>query len=341
MSTETQKIFSSKKIMEKESTFLPKKDSKNGSQQSKDITTSLKYSKRVKNPHVLLFNQQALKLDFFPMDSRENFQGNYEEYLSVTLQHISRMQKILNYDYALESPFLFKGIPSLFNSRETENSAKKKLLFLDLDETLVHSDFNEEYLNHKTIKYDTFIEFEDKPYYNDDEFTSIDEEDEENFSNQTDDEMCTVGVFLRNGAKEFLAEASKYFDIGIFTASVKEYADAVINYLDPEQKYIKFRLYRNNCININNLFNVKDLRVIKNIDLKNTIIVDNSIYSFAPQLTNGILINSFYADKNDKELYNLLNYLINYILPSKDVREVNEQFFNFQTLVNELSNSNN
>ena len=57
-----------------------------------------------------------------------------------------------------------------------------------------------------------------------------------------------VGIFVRKGAKEFLAEVSKYFEVGIFTASVKEYADAIIDYLDPNQNLIKFRLYRNNCI---------------------------------------------------------------------------------------------
>lgn len=57
----------------------------------------------------------------------------------------------------------------------------------------------------------------------------------------------------------FLQNVSKYFDVGIFTASVKEYADAVISFLDPENKLIKFRLYRNNCINFNNSFYVKDL----------------------------------------------------------------------------------
>jgi TFIIF-interacting CTD phosphatase-like protein len=35
---------------------------------------------------------------------------------------------------------------------------------------------------------------------------------------------------------------------------------------------------------------VKDLRVINNIDLENTLILDNHIYSFAFQLDNGIPI---------------------------------------------------
>ena len=131
-------------------------------------------------------------------------------------------------------------------------------------------------------------------------------------------------------------EVNKHFDVGIFTASVKEYADAVISFLDPENKLIKYRLYRNNCIRFNDSFIVKDLRICKGIDLKNIVLLDNSMYSFAAQLKNGILINSFYHDKNDIKLYNVLEYLLNFILPVQDIREVNEQFFNFQQITNQM-----
>ena len=126
-----------------------------------------------------------------------------------------------------------------------------------------------------------------------------------------------------------------------YQASVKEYEDAVISFLDPENKLIKYRLYRNNCIRFNDSFAVKDLRIFKGVDLKNVILLDNSMYSFAAQLKNGVLINSFYYDKNDTELYNVLGYLINFILPAEDIREVNEHFFNFQQITNDLINVNN
>ena len=145
-----------------------------------------------------------------------------------------------------------------------------------------------------------------------------------------------VGIFVRKGAKQFLAEVSKYFEVGIFTASVKEYADAVIDYLDPNKNMIKFRLYRNNCININDRIFVKDLRIIKGVDLKDILLIDNSMYSFSAQLANGILINSFYNDKNDIELFNVLGYLLNFLLKIDDVRIINEQFFNFQKISNDL-----
>jgi CTD small phosphatase-like protein 2 len=133
-----------------------------------------------------------------------------------------------------------------------------------------------------------------------------------------------------------LKEVNKYFDVGIFTASVKEYADAVISFLDPENKLIKYKLYRNNCINFNDSFMIKDLRIFKNVDLSKIILLDNSMYSFATQINNGILINSFFNDKNDTELNNALEYLISYIVPAEDVREVNEEFFNFGQILSDL-----
>ena len=72
------------------------------------------------------------------------------------------------------------------------------------------------------------------------------------------------------------------------------------------------------------------MRIFKNINIKNIILVDNNMYSFAPQLNNGILINSFYNNKDDKELDNVLRYLIDYILPANDVRKFNEEFFGFK-----------
>ena len=134
-----------------------------------------------------------------------------------------------------------------------------------------------------------------------------------------------------------MEEVSKYFEVGIFTAGIPEYADAVINYLDPDNKYIKLRLYRNNCINVGDLIRVKDLSILKNINIKNIVLVDNNMYSFIPQMNNGILINSFYGDKEDEELNNVLRYLIDYIFPADDIRKINEQFFGFKTLMNEIT----
>ena len=279
------------------------------------------------------FKKQTLAIEFNPLGSRENYPGNYDNYIQTSLTHISQLRKI-RFDYALSNKKIYEGVPDYTNKKPD-----KKILLIDLDETLIHSDFNLEYLNDKKVKYDTIIKFKD-----------TESDFEENYEDYYDmrrkklkhelfneEKEYKVGVFIRKGAKEFLTEVSKYFVIGIFTASVKAYADAVIDYLDPNKNLIQFRLYRNNCINVNDKIFVKDLRIIKGVDIKDIILLDNSIYSFSAQINNGILVNSFFNDKNDIELYNVLGYLLNFLIKAEDVRVVNEQFFNFDKIINDLS----
>ena len=280
------------------------------------------------------FKKQAMTIEFNPLGSRENYPGNYDNYIQTSLTHISQLRK-LRFDYALSNKKIYEGVPDYTNKIKPD----KKILLIDLDETLIHSDFSLEYLNDKKVKYDTIIKFKE-----------TESDFEENYEDYYDmrrkklkrelfneEKEYKVGVFIRKGAKEFLTEVSKYFVVGIFTASVKDYADAVIDYLDPNKNLIKFRLYRNNCINLNDKIFVKDLRIIKGIDIKDIILLDNSIYSFAAQINNGILVNSFFNDKNDIELYNVLGYLLNFLIKADDVRVINEQFFNFDKIINDLS----
>ena len=292
-----------------------------------------------KNSNYENFLNETSKLNFNPITINENIPGNYDNYVGIALSHIAKMKNI-NFNNALDSSIMNR---SFLNERiERISHNNKKILLLDLDETLIHADFKEEFLN-SNEKYDEVITF----YSVDEPFSTLEEsnkDEDDTESNMTDDEskdenenINKVGIFLRPGVRKFLEEVSKYFEVGIFTASVPEYADAAINFLDPENKYIKFRFYRNSCINVGDLVRVKNLRILKNIPLKDIVLVDNNMYSFAPQLDNGILINSFFCDKKDDELENVLSYLIEFILPADDVRKANEQFFGFKRIVEDMS----
>ena len=104
--------------------------------------------------------------------------------------------------------------------------------------------------------------------------------------------------------------ANKYFEVAVFTASTSVYADTVINYIDPEKKYIQHRFYREHCVKVpEGGVYVKDLRIFKNVPLSDILLVDNAVYSFGEQLDNGIPIKSFMEDTNDKEFLHLMRYL--------------------------------
>ena len=254
------------------------------------------------------FEKEASNIFFLPISCQENISGNYDNYIKPALNHISSLRNL-----PFEKVLKDKDI-SLNNQEEKEIikdvvNSNKKLVLLDLDETLIHAEYpiSENNIN----DYDTILRFK---------------------AENELDEYHELGLYLRNGLKKFLSLLNNYFNIAIFTASDKDYADSIIRYLDPDKTIFKFCLYRSNCINLNDLIYIKDLRVIENINMKKTILIDNNIYSFSNQLNNGILINSFYGDKSDIELFNVISYLFEYILPSDDMRKVNETFFGFEKI---------
>ena len=243
------------------------------------------------------------------VDSSQNNNGNYDNYVKNALKLISLIpfRKLCINER-------IKEISKKINFEKIKNNfdENKKLLILDLDETLIHSDLDF-LLKEKNVKYDEVLHF--------------DSEEEKNIP---------LPVVLRPGVFEFLDYASKNFDLIVFTASDQQYADAIINYIEKDKKYFKMRLYRNNCIFIEPGLYIKDLRIFNSIkDLENIIILDNSLFSFANQLNNGILITSFFDDKNDTFLDSVKEYL-EYIKNEKDIRQANKDSFRFEEIKEDI-----
>lgn len=234
-----------------------------------------------------------VQFDF--VESSYNSQGNYQNYVYRVMQSLSPFRKL---DYKAHIQALTVTLPE----------TTKKTLILDLDETLIHADFD-----NKFTKHDHVVSF------------------------MYEDAEVTVPIFIRPGLNDFLQSVCELYEIFVFTASKKQYAEAVLNFLDPDNKYFKFRFYRENCIAIKNKIYIKDLRIFANRKHENMVILDNSMYSFTNQLSNGVLINSFYHDKSDKELANVQAYLVNYLHKVPDVRTVNDKIFNFSTIIEQFT----
>lgn len=71
---------------------------------------------------------------------------------------------------------------------------------------------------------------------------------------------------------------SKWYNLVIFTASVQEYADPVIDWLESERKYFSARYYRQHCTFRHGAF-IKDLSSVEP-DLSKVMILDNSPLSY-------------------------------------------------------------
>ena len=183
-------------------------------------------------------------------------------------------------------------------------SKNKKIALFDLDETIVHC------------------------------IGEINMNNLESLSKQSDAKIkvklpggkkeVTIGINIRPHWEEALNKIKKRYHIVAFTASHESYADPVLNYLDPNKKYFEYRLYRCHCVlcNIDDMkFYIKDLKILEdNYDLKDVVIIDNSLLSFAYHLDNGIPISPFYESKVDTELLDIADFLVKYA-NENDIRD--------------------
>ncbi len=104
----------------------------------------------------------------------------------------------------------------------------------------------------------------------------------------------------------------KLYDVVIFTAGMQEYADWVVDQLDPTGSLITHRLYRQHTINrevdSDLPLIIKDLSKIGR-DNSRTIIVDNIAENFLLQKDQGIFISTWYSDLEDTALRDLIPLL--------------------------------
>lgn len=85
-------------------------------------------------------------------------------------------------------------------------------------------------------------------------------------------------VHKRPHCDEFLRKVCKWYNLVVFTASVQEYADPVIDWLELERKYFSGRYYRQHCTYRNGAY-IKDLSSVEP-DLSKVMILDNSPLSY-------------------------------------------------------------
>lgn len=180
------------------------------------------------------------------------------------------------------SKFLLPNIP--------DGQPRKKCLVLDLDETLVHSSFK--FLPGDTPDYEVEVVFSDTRY--------------------------PVYVRKRPFVDEFLEAVAKNWEVVIFTASLDEYANPVLNRL-LSANYFAHRLFRQQCTHHRGVY-VKDLRRLGR-PLGDTVIVDNNPDSYLFHPDYAIPITSWFSDETDRELLDLIPFLDN-LLEVADVSTV-------------------
>ena len=226
--------------------------------------------------------------------------SNKETEYSAFKEHFENMRNV----FGIINDMKDKKPKTVISSGEQRAKHGKKLLVLDLDETLISSN--------------------ECPPHNWDNTQIVNFQLSNKFN-------YTIYVKFRPFVFDFLETMSKHYEIAIFTASEKAYADAIINKLDPERKLISKRLYNSDCDQINGIF-VKDLTKLGR-NLKDVVLVDNTVLCFAFQLNNGVPVLSYYGSgkSNDTELIDLREFLIS-IKDCADVRVPIADYFKWDKI---------
>lgn len=205
--------------------------------------------------------------------------GLLRELFSSILNNIFRGFRLVLFSHN-HVRMLYCSIFDIWNPNQSENELMfyhgRKILVLDLDETLVHSTTRQN--SHFDIRLEITVDNCPSIFY----------------------------VSKRPYLDVFLQIVSQWYDLVVYTASLQKYADPLIDALDVHG-VIRERYFRDHCIQVGNNF-VKDISIIEP-DLRKIVIVDNSPSAYVLHEENAIPIGTWWDDPLDEELLNLLPFL--------------------------------
>ena len=205
--------------------------------------------------------------------------NNFHDYTRLCMEIIAKME------IPDESTSTKQFVTLPFENLIGFGNGKKRLAIFDLDETLIHCELKDIDSAQKKIKIKMSASLEK-----------------------------TIGLNIRPNFEKSILKIKEKYHVIMFTASLQKYADAVMDEIDPTGSLFEYRLYRNNCTQIkvdNQIYYIKDLRVLKNISLDDIVIIDNSVLSFAFHFDNGIPILPYYRGDDEIEMKSLVKLLDN------------------------------
>jgi CTD small phosphatase-like protein 2 len=123
--------------------------------------------------------------------------------------------------------------------------------------------------------------------------------------------------------------ASRY-ELVLYTAADQRYADQVLNFIERKRRYFAHRLYKTQCVHKPGLYTLKQLEILcGNRDIKNVVLIDNSVRNYALAVRNGIPIKEFKGADADLELIYLAKYMRELVHEPDSRNAIKEHFATF------------
>jgi RNA polymerase II subunit A small phosphatase-like protein len=174
------------------------------------------------------------------------------------------------------------------------NVMDRKLLILDLDETLI--------------------------------FAS-----ESPLSNPADFEVGPYCVYRRPHLEEFLTFVRGHFDVAVWTSSSQDYAESVVANVFPKDFPLSFVWDRRRCTPVFDPENwehvhVKDLRKVKRrgYRLESVIMIDDTPEKLVRHYGNHLRLKAFMGDPQDSELRDVQPFLV-YLSEQENFRRIEKR----------------
>lgn len=209
--------------------------------------------------------------------------------------HVTQSMQGLYYMNTVKSSDAYKHL-----KKTLPPTNKRKLAIFDMDETLIH------WVPDKEPQSDTG--------------SSGNKETDVMLKFKCSDGVDTLPVNIRPYIIECLLQVKKWYQVIVFTASKKNYADTILDFIDPNHDLIEARCYRDSCYTTEEHVYIKDLRIFEDQwDLKDIVLIDNAVHSFGFQINNGIPMLPFYDDKNDRDMI-YVTHLLKELASQSDVR---------------------
>ena len=178
---------------------------------------------------------------------------------------------------------------------------RRKVLVLDLDETLIHS------------RHAGLLRSSEDAGFPPDFILRV----------AIDNHPVRFLVHKRPHVDHFLSVVSQWFELVVFTASMEIYGKAVCDELDSGQGMLRRRYYRQHCTLLppgDSESYSKDLSTVCG-DLSRVFIIDNNPEAYTSYPDNAIPIRSWFSDPQDTALLQLLP-LLDRLRRVSDVRTI-------------------